>query len=80
MKETATERKRQNKGILRIMVNQAFCKGCEICVAFCPKEVLIMEGGYPKAVALDNCTECYLCEMLCPDFAITVDRILEDKP
>ena len=28
-----------------IIINAAFCKGCGICAAFCPKEALEIIGG-----------------------------------
>ena len=56
-----------------IRVNLEWCKGCEICVAFCPKDVLEMEGGKVKVARSDDCIKCMLCELRCPDFAITVE-------
>lgn len=55
-----------------IEINKDWCKGCEICVAFCPKQVLTMEQSKAKVVVLDACTGCQLCEIYCPDFAIKV--------
>ncbi len=59
--------------VVAIDVFKAWCKGCGICVAFCPKEVLAQdEAGqaYPKN--LKACIACMQCELRCPDFAITV--------
>jgi 2-oxoglutarate ferredoxin oxidoreductase subunit delta len=56
-----------------IQVKLEWCKGCEICVAYCPKNVLEMEGGKVKVARLDDCIKCNLCELRCPDFAITVE-------
>ena len=56
----------------QIDINEAWCKGCEICVEVCPKKVLKMEDFVAKVVDLDSCTACMLCEVLCPDFAIVV--------
>ena len=56
-----------------IKVNLEWCKGCEICVAFCPADVLEMEDGKVKVARPENCTKCMLCELRCPDFAITVE-------
>jgi 2-oxoglutarate ferredoxin oxidoreductase subunit delta len=56
-----------------IRVNLEWCKGCEICVAFCQKNVLEMEGGKVKVARLEDCSKCMLCELRCPDFAITVE-------
>ncbi|HEC77664.1 MAG TPA: 4Fe-4S dicluster domain-containing protein [candidate division WOR-3 bacterium] len=55
-----------------IEIKESWCKGCEICVAFCPKDVLTMEGAKAKVANLDACTGCQLCEIYCPDFAIKV--------
>jgi len=57
-----------------IKINASWCKGCEICVAFCPKQVLIMEKAKAKVANLDACTGCQLCEIYCPDFAIEVEK------
>jgi 2-oxoglutarate ferredoxin oxidoreductase subunit delta len=56
-----------------IRVKLEWCKGCEICVTFCPKDVLVMEGGKVKVARLEDCIKCMLCELRCPDFAITVE-------
>ena len=56
-----------------IRVNKEWCKGCGICVAFCPKSVLIMSGHKVSVAQPDQCIKCMLCELRCPDFAITVE-------
>lgn len=51
----------------------AWCKRCGICVAFCPREALAQDKwGCPYLAEPDRCTSCRVCEMLCPDFAISV--------
>lgn len=48
-----------------------WCKGCGICIAFCPRGVLAAgEDGVPMVVVPDRCTGCRMCEVRCPDFAI----------
>lgn len=59
----------------RITVNDKFCKGCVICVEFCPKDVLEMQGTKPRVKDLASCTRCDLCEARCPDFAIWVEKL-----
>jgi 2-oxoglutarate ferredoxin oxidoreductase subunit delta len=56
-----------------ISINREWCKGCNICVAFCPEQVLALDE-HEKAVvtALDKCTLCKICELHCPDLAIEV--------
>lgn len=64
----------------KICINSDYCKGCLICVACCPQNVLqassnINAKGYtlPEAKDPDACTECRLCEIVCPDLAIAVE-------
>ncbi|MBD3223729.1 MAG: 4Fe-4S dicluster domain-containing protein [Caldithrix sp.] len=59
---------------ITIDINEKWCKGCDICVDVCPKDVLVMENFVAKVVDLDSCTGCMLCEQLCPDFAIVVNK------
>jgi 2-oxoglutarate ferredoxin oxidoreductase subunit delta len=60
--------------VRKIDIFRAWCKGCGICVAFCPRGVLAVdEAGYPYVKDLDACTGCGWCEIRCPDFAITVE-------
>ncbi len=66
--------KPKRRAVRKIDIFKAWCKGCGICVAFCPREVLaIDEEGYPVVKDLDACTGCGWCEIRCPDFAITVE-------
>jgi 2-oxoglutarate ferredoxin oxidoreductase subunit delta len=55
------------------------CKGCQLCVTYCPRGVLEMsslfnsKGYHPPQVRDANaCVACELCAMLCPEFAIYV--------
>lgn len=58
-----------------LKIIQKFCKGCGICVNFCPKKVLALdEVGKVIAKEPENCIECGQCELRCPDYAIQVDK------
>lgn len=61
------------------------CKGCRICVEVCQAKVLEVAeepnilGHHPPYISkLESCTNCGLCEMLCPDFAISTRVKQED--
>lgn len=55
------------------VIQRGWCKGCGICVAFCPKKVLELDNS-DKVVAArpQDCICCKLCELRCPDLAIEV--------
>jgi 2-oxoglutarate ferredoxin oxidoreductase subunit delta len=63
----------------RVVVNRELCKGCSLCVSFCPRDVLeladeVNSKGYKVASSShpDNCTGCAICALVCPDIAIMV--------
>ena len=65
----------------RIEIDQELCKGCLICLHFCPKGVISRSdetnaGGYLPACSGDNgeCTGCAICAVVCPEVAIEVYR------
>ncbi len=63
-----------------IHVDEDLCKGCHLCVYVCYQNVYaIPSEANKKGVLLpyvnfeDRCTNCGVCEVSCPDQAITVD-------
>ncbi len=57
------------------------CKGCGICVHFCPHGVLEMSEeftpkGYhpPQKKKGAVCKGCRICEQMCPDLAIFIEE------
>ncbi|MDI7274528.1 MAG: 4Fe-4S binding protein [Anaerolineae bacterium] len=57
-----------------------WCKGCGLCIAFCPRNVFAAGAdGHPLAVYPERCTACMWCVEHCPDFAITVHAV-EPRP
>ncbi len=61
------------KPLPEITVFTDWCKQCGICVTFCPQQVLAMdENRRVFAKYPEKCIACHMCELRCPDFAITV--------
>jgi 2-oxoglutarate ferredoxin oxidoreductase subunit delta len=64
-----------------IVISPELCKGCELCINFCPKNVIsqsskLNAAGYQSAGFNDNgeCTGCAICALVCPEVAIEVFR------
>lgn len=63
-----------------VKINEEYCKACALCIEICPKNVLGFSGkfnkkGYDVAEVKnpEACIYCKKCELICPDFAITVE-------
>lgn len=63
----------------RVTIDNDRCKGCELCVASCPQNVLEMSKeinlkGYfhSSTVRQHHCIGCRICAIVCPDVAIEV--------
>jgi 2-oxoglutarate ferredoxin oxidoreductase subunit delta len=53
-------------------INLAWCKACNICIAFCPTQVFEPDrDGKPTMARQEDCTQCTICWTHCPDFCIT---------
>lgn len=64
-----------------VVVENEACKGCNLCVAACPQDVLqlnknVNSKGYHYSYMAnpEECTGCTNCAMVCPDSCITVYR------
>jgi 2-oxoglutarate ferredoxin oxidoreductase subunit delta len=64
-----------------IVIAGEICKGCELCISFCPKSVIsqsdkLNAAGYQSAVFDENggCSGCGICALVCPEVAIEVYR------
>ncbi|OYD13962.1 hypothetical protein CH330_09675 [candidate division WOR-3 bacterium JGI_Cruoil_03_51_56] len=57
-----------------------FCKGCRICVEFCPTGTLDLDEEFKVTVAHpEKCIGCRRCELMCPDLAIYVKKALRKQ-
>jgi 2-oxoglutarate ferredoxin oxidoreductase subunit delta len=63
-----------------LVIAEARCKGCELCIEACPHAVLALDTsrvnvlGYHPIRLIDaaGCTSCALCARVCPDCVFTV--------
>ncbi|MDL1971880.1 MAG: 4Fe-4S binding protein [Deltaproteobacteria bacterium] len=68
----------------RVIIFEELCKGCELCIEYCPKQILELsedynEKGYHypvlKSGMEDECIYCLFCQEVCPDFAIFSEEV-----
>ena len=72
--EPVNPRARRRRGQGTLFPN--WCKGCGLCVEFCPKKVLEQaESGGVSVAHPELCIACRWCELHCPDFAIFVAEV-----
>lgn len=64
-----------------IVIDRERCKGCELCVSFCPRHLIRLseefnsKGQHPAEFEeSEECPGCAVCAMMCPDIAIEVYR------
>jgi 2-oxoglutarate ferredoxin oxidoreductase subunit delta len=62
-----------------VTIDTDHCKGCELCIAACPPNVLTMSEavnrmGYRYPELHPGCTGCAACLYVCPDFVFEVFR------
>ena len=65
----------------KVTIDQRYCKGCNLCVAFCPQKILaqdtntITPNGYNPCMVTDGdkCIGCGSCTLMCPDAAISLE-------
>lgn len=64
-----------------VQVQAERCKGCGLCVEFCPQHLMQLADhlnaiGYHPAELhnSDECTACGLCALMCPETAMEVFR------
>jgi 2-oxoglutarate ferredoxin oxidoreductase subunit delta len=65
----------------KITINQDKCKGCLLCIAFCPKGLIAKSAGLNKQginfVEFDlngQCLGCKQCAVICPECCIEVEK------
>ena len=65
----------------KISIDRELCKGCALCIEFCPQKLITLSdklnaAGYLPAEPKDSqdCSGCTNCALVCPEVAIEVYR------
>ena len=66
----------------KVIIDEDVCKGCGMCVAACPRKILVISKtkinakGYhvSEMTDIEKCTGCMSCATMCPDVAIEVEK------
>lgn len=65
----------------KILIDKERCKGCELCVSACSRDVLKIADklnlkGYhfARIQEPEACTGCQQCAQMCPDAAIEIEQ------
>jgi NAD-dependent dihydropyrimidine dehydrogenase PreA subunit len=62
-----------SKAVSGVIINQAACVGCKVCMEICPPDVLGMDANQKAYVVHpQDCQFCFLCVFDCPVDAITI--------
>jgi ferredoxin len=66
---------RYAQGNAALLVNRAWCKGCNVCVAACPSGILALDAVQRIVVTdINRCIFCGVCAVRCPDFVFILER------
>ncbi len=66
----------------QVKIDPRFCKGCALCVEFCPQDKLrIRRKPNKKGIQIAEvreeieCTGCMRCAVICPDAAVEITGV-----
>ena len=67
--------------MLKLTFDTEKCKGCNLCVAACPKKILFLSEKLNKAgmhivecKEEEHCIGCKSCGIVCPDGVIVIEK------
>lgn len=66
----------------KVTFREERCKGCELCVSACPKQIIKLsedrlnaKGFRPAEITeQEKCIGCAFCATICPDVVIEVEK------
>jgi 2-oxoglutarate ferredoxin oxidoreductase subunit delta len=78
----ADKKGKKSRAVFRVEIDIQRCKGCELCVSFCPNKHLVPTENrnrkgfyYVKNDPARECSGCQKCALICPDNAVKITRI-----
>jgi len=64
----------------KVAIEKDACKGCQLCIAFCPAKCLVLSQDlnkrgvrYAQTKEQNNCVACGFCFLVCPDCCVAVE-------
>lgn len=70
----------------KVLFNKEKCKGCELCISFCPKKIIHLDpevnakGFHPAGITeMEECIGCTSCATMCPDCCIRIYQLEEGE-
>ena len=74
------EKRKRTRKRGRVTVFENWCKGCGLCIAFCPQKVLASgPDGHTIVAHGEKCVACDWCYEHCPDCAIVVEAYMVEE-
>lgn len=68
-----------NKKKYLLKIDKEHCKGCELCVVYCPQKILELSSmvnklgyRYVEVKDMTKCSGCGSCYLMCPDYLIEI--------
>lgn len=78
------DKKPKPKKTYTLKIDKDLCKGCRLCIDFCPRGALEMSielnrdgTPYVKVVRPETCNGCRRCTLVCPDACIELVEHIE---
>ena len=77
----AANKKEQTPSLSKVRISRDQCKGCKLCVEYCPTHHLILSDklnkrgvNFAKVNPDCICTGCGCCFLICPESCIEISK------